>query len=78
LRTVTPSCQHHRSAFQRRGQESLLAAVDVKVSVGGDFVAAQAAIRLGSAFPSEDVQRMFLLRQKNIIVVSDCDTFRND
>ena len=66
---VIPPCQHHRPAFQRRDQESLLAAVDVQVLVGGNFVAAQAAICFGSGFSSEDVQRMSLLGQKDANII---------
>ena len=67
---VMPSCQHRQSAFQRRDQESLLATIDVEVSW-------QVAVYFGSGFPSKDVQRMSLLRQKCIIVVSDGGAFRN-
>ena len=67
----------YRPAFQRKVQESL-AAVGVEVSVGGDFVAAQAVVCFGSGLPSKDVRRMSLFRQKNVIAVSDGDGFRNN
>ena len=72
------SCGRRQSAVRRRDQESLLAAADVEVLVGRNLVAAQAAVCLGSGFPSEDVWGMFSLGQKSCNVVSDGGRFRNN
>jgi len=47
--------------------ESLLAAFDVQVLVGGDLMVAQMIICFGSRFLSEDVQRMVLFRPEHVV-----------